>query len=274
MNIHANVQVKNEEVLLSAVLPIWKEYPIDRWVFYDDDSADKTSSLIRDVLGEKAFIIEGDESRYNPIKNRSMMLEHSRETGASHVVTLDADELISSNIVNEFIKMVDISSKYNVLYYTYDAVADLYHHRKDSTYENNFKNFIFPLSHAGKFTDEGMRAHSIKTPPVYLPPTFTRDAGIIHLSSISERYYALKNLLCKHRDYNEYLMSVGELNSIYDTKVNNLRLNVEATPEKITKGITFYASIFDEVAEAKGYKEYIIENSVPDLITFGKEYLI
>jgi len=274
MIIHANVQVKNEEVLLEKILPIWETYPIDRWVFFNDGSTDNTSNLIRSVLGTKAHIIEGENKKYNPAKNKSEMLNYSRESDASHVVALDADELISSNIVNEFHKMVELSSKYNILYYRFEAVGDINHHRAEPAYEKNFRNFIFPLSFTGEFTNEGMSAHNLKSPPVYLPPTLTRDAGIIHLSSINKEHYALKNLWYKHKEYKEELMSVSEINSAYDKLINNLEFNIEETPKKITKGISFDASVFEEVARAKRYKEYVVQNSVPDLITFGKEYLI
>jgi hypothetical protein len=32
MKIHANVQVKNEEILLNEIYNIWKDYPVDKWV--------------------------------------------------------------------------------------------------------------------------------------------------------------------------------------------------------------------------------------------------
>ena len=274
MNVYANVQVKDEEILLKEILPIWKEYPIDKWVFLDDNSSDKTASLIKDTMGRKAVVIKNTESRYNPMKNRSQMLQYSRDKGASHIVSLNADELISANILTDFPKMIELNSTYNILYYTFEAVRDINHHRIDSSHEKDFRNFIFPLSHAGNFESEGMSAHTIKAPPIYLPPVMTRDAGIIHLHRLNTRYYALKNLWYKHRDYKEYLSSINDINSTYDVLVNNLNFEAEETLAKITNGISFDASVFDDVIESRKYKEYIVENAVPELITFGKEYLI
>jgi len=41
----------------------------------------------------------------------------------------------------------------------------------------------------------------------------------------------------------------------------------------LIKGISINANIFDELLLMKDYKGYILKNLVPELITFGKEYL-
>ena len=38
MKVHANVMIKDEELLLQEIIPIWEKYPVDHWVFYDDNS--------------------------------------------------------------------------------------------------------------------------------------------------------------------------------------------------------------------------------------------
>jgi hypothetical protein len=274
MKVHANVQVKNEAALLKHILPIWKEYPIDKWVFFDDNSYDDTSALIKSVFGRKARILKGESSRYTPMENRARMLEHSRENEADFVISLDADELLSANILNDFPKMLEINSVYNVLYYSYEVVGDMSQYRVDSVHNKNFKSFIMPMSHTGRFESEGLTAHTIKTPPIYLPPVMTKDAGIIHLQTLNQKYYTLKHLWYKHRDYVEYLKSIDEINTTYDTIVNGLNFELEDTPKKVIKDITFDASVFEEAAKVKDYKGYISENRVQELLTFGKEHLI
>ena len=61
MKIHANIMVKNEGILLKEVLPIWKEYPIDKFVFYDDLSTDDTVDVIVELLGSKAHILNNPD---------------------------------------------------------------------------------------------------------------------------------------------------------------------------------------------------------------------
>jgi hypothetical protein len=47
----------------------------------------------------------------------------------------------------------------------------------------------------------------------------------------------------------------------------------QPTPLHINEGIEFDSSVYDEIEKIKGYKEYIQKNKVPQLITFGEEYV-
>ena len=57
MKVALNTMVKNEEVMLSHVLPIWKNYPVDYFIFYDDNSTDNTNNIIYDLLPKEKVII-------------------------------------------------------------------------------------------------------------------------------------------------------------------------------------------------------------------------
>jgi hypothetical protein len=46
------------------------------------------------------------------------------------------------------------------------------------------------------------------------------------------------------------------------------------TPSTIIGNLNFDSKIFDEIEKVKKYKQYIIEHNVPELVTFGKNYLI
>jgi len=274
MKVHANVQVKNEEVLLSAVLPIWKEYPIDNWVFFDDFSQDKTVELIKDVLGDRATIFERKEhSRYTPVANREKMFLHSKSKLADYVVVLDADELLSSTMLTDFDELLKINSRYNVFYYSFDAVNSLNEHRVDGIHERNFKNIVIPVAHSSCEYDIS-HGHACRAPKINLQPVLTRDAGVIHLHTLSKRYYALKELYKKHRDFRELMKSVEDVNIEYDTIVNMLQFESEETPEKIVAGISFDSYVMDKAADKKKYKDYILKNKVEGLITFGEEHLV
>ena len=62
---HGNIMVKNEEILLNELLPIWKTYPLDKFVFYNDNSVDQTVEVINDILVDEDTTIQNtmlDES--------------------------------------------------------------------------------------------------------------------------------------------------------------------------------------------------------------------
>ena len=101
MNAYANVMIKDEAILLPEVYKQWKNYPIDHWVFYNDNSSDNTEEVIRDLFGERATILNDKLEKFNESHNRSRMLEYSRDK-TEFVVCIDADELMSSDLLSNW----------------------------------------------------------------------------------------------------------------------------------------------------------------------------
>jgi len=271
---HINTMVKNEGLLLDKILPIWKTYPVDFFVFYNDNSTDDTCKIIGKHLDADKFIILNDELiDFNESHNRSRMSEYSRDK-CDYIIFLDADELLSSNIVenySEFIKLYDTS---NLQLYWYNVVDSLNTYRYDSQYRNAFGGFITKSENLGSMNLSQAKYH---TCPRYvnntLPAAYTNQFGIIHLQSLNKKYYALKQLWYKHFEFKTWGHSVQSLNSKYDPVVNNFEFNLQETPLSIIGNINFDISVFDELAEKKGYLAYVRDNYNDELVTFGKQYL-
>jgi len=273
MKVHANVMIKDEELLLREILPIWEKYPIDEWVFYDDNSTDKTVELIKNIFGNKATILNDKLEKFHEAHHRSRMFEYSREAGADYAIAIDADELMSTSLLDNFHEVLGTNSKYNIMYYWYNVVGDLGHFRQDPMYEKNYRTFIIPIASAGRFDMNNWKYHTPRTPPISLPAVTTKELGFIHLQSINKKFYALKQLWYKHYEHKEYGHSIEQINSRYDPVVHGLDFMEQVTPRKIIEGISFDASVYDKMAETKSYKQYILENKVDTLVTFGEEYL-
>jgi hypothetical protein len=270
--------VKNEELMLKEILPIWEEYPIDKFVFYDDLSTDDTVNLIKDFLGQRAVVITNkSQTTFNESHNRSAMLEYSRKEGASHVVCIDADELMSQSLLNDFDKVIGHNSQYDIQYYWYNVVnGGIDQYRQDPMYINNYRTFILPLKNTGYFDMSQWKYHTPRTPFVNLPKRTTKDYGFIHLQSINKRFYALKQLWYKHYEQINYGHSVDFINSRYDPVVNKLNFCEKRTPDFIKGDIELsdsFIKVFDKIEEIKCYKEYILDNLNQELVTFGSEFL-
>ena len=115
--------------------------------------------------------------------------------------------------------------------------------------------------------------HTPRTPSIDLQKVTCGDAGFIHLQALNTRFYALKQLWYKHYEFHNYGHTVSEINSKYDPVVNNLNFEEIDTPEGVIENIQFDSSVFDDICKVKGYKKYIEDNYVEDLITFGEKYL-
>jgi len=274
MKIYFNTMVKNEEILLDEILPIWKNYPVDKFVFYDDASTDNTIEVIHKHLElERIKIIKGKDKKFNEAQNRAKMLQYSRFDDADCVLSIDCDELLSSNLIENFDNILKQFDKEDIWLYWYNVAGSLEKTRYDPYYQTSFRSFILPLKYTKDFDLNQWKYHSPRVPLVDLPKKAVDEYGIIHLQSINKKFYALKQLWYKHYEFINYNHSIPEINFKYDMVVNNLNFSEIDTPKNIIKNISFDPSVFDKIAEQKKYKEYILQNYQEKLVTFGKEYL-
>lgn len=273
MIVYANVMVQNEATILPHVYKYWSMYPIDKWVFYDDNSSDDTVRVIKSLFKDKAVVFEGKRKQFNESHNRSYMLEFSRSSGADFVLAIDADELLSDSWVQNWDLILNTNCSYDIEYYWYNVVGSVRKIRQDPMYLNNYRTFLLPMKHTAKFDMNQYKYHTPRTPSVNLPKGRCNQAGVIHLQSINKRYYALKQLWYKHYEYHTWNHSVPFINNRYDPVVNGLNFMDVDTPVYIYAGIDFDPSIYDEIEKIKGYKKYVLNNLVPELVTFGREFL-
>lgn len=275
MNVHFNTMVKNEALLLDCVLPIWKTYNVDQFVFYDDNSTDNTLEIIAKHLPAERFAVYNDKlPAFNEAYHRSKMLQHSRKKRADYVLSIDADELLSANLDKDLRVVLKEYDTKDIWLYWYNVVnGTLNQTRNDPSYVDNYRSFILPLKHTGHLDLSQWKYHTPRVPVVNLPKSCTKDYGVIHLQAINRRFYALKQLWYKHYELVNYNHSVAQINGRYDPVVNNLNFCAVETPASIVNDIKFDSVVFDQIEEIRQHKKYILEHFNPALVTFGKEYL-
>lgn len=100
--------VKNEEYwiwyALTSVAP-----HVDEILVFDNHSEDRTPEIVRGMkhLGDKLTLFEGfggDDEQ----ENREAMLEEARRRGATHVLTLDGDEVYSDEVLGFSRKLLEV----------------------------------------------------------------------------------------------------------------------------------------------------------------------
>jgi len=240
MNVHANVVIQNESLILNEIVSIWNTYPIDEWVFYDDNSTDGTPDILRNKLDAKVTILNDRLPEHNETHCRTRILEYSRESGADFILSFDGDELLSANMVKNFDDVLRLNSRYNIEYYWYNLVEGVDYIRQDPLYLNNYKAFIMPVEHTQTYEGHHM---------------------------------ILKQLRYKHYEHHVLGQPIQAVNQKYDPVVNNLDFRKVTTPSHIIGDITFDPKVFDEMLELKGYRDYVLQHYVKELVTFGEEYL-
>ena len=275
MKIAFNTMFKNEEKLLAEVLKIWQEYPIDLFIFYDDNSTDNSIEVIKRFLPEKKVIIINDNlPEFNESYQRQRMIDVAREKNVDIVMSIDCDELLTTNIIDNFHDFLSVYKTHNMNLFWYNSVNEtIKQYRCDPLYANNFRSFVLPLKQTGSLNVNDYKYHTPRTPHVNLPTVYSKEFGIIHLQAINRRFYAIKQLWYKHHEFVKYGHSIEFINGRYDPVVNNLNFMEQEMPSNLIQGLEFNPEVFDRLEEEKGYLKFIRENYNPDLITFGKEYL-
>jgi len=271
-----NTMLKNEANILPVILEIWKKYPIDLFIFYDDNSTDESVKLIREILGEGRYIVINDKlTFFNESHNRQRMIDISRDNNVDIVFSIDCDELLSTTIVDNFTNFLKIYNTHDMFLFWYNSVNNtITEYRTDPQYINNYRSFILPLNKTGNLDTSQFKYHTPRTPNVNLPKMYNNDFGIIHLQALNTKYYAIKQLWYKHHEFVNYGHSVEFINSRYDSVVNNLNFNAKKIDNRLIEGINIDVNIFEGLENEKGYLKFIQDNYNEKLITFGKEFLI
>lgn len=276
MKIHVNCQICAEEILLEKVLPFWDEYPVDKFVFLDDNSRDKTVEVITDHFGDDAVVIPGRQTLFHEAENRATMLAYSRANDADLVISLDADELLSDNFLNNWDSIVQRAMTKRLFIYQFNVVDSLHMIRQDPSYITNYRDFLFPMNHTGEFDMSLSQYHSPRTPPINLfsAQLDPSEGGFIHLQSINRRFYALKQLWYKTFEHLAYGKSIEAINNAYDPVVNGLKFEeIGVPPGVIGVEWEFDPAVFDDIEKYRCYANYIRYNAPDGLLTFGQEYL-
>ena len=98
-----NTMFKNEESILPEILKIWKTYPVDLFIFYNDNSTDNSVNIIKEYLPSEKIIIVNDKlPTFNESYQRQKMIDISLENEVDIVFAIDCDELFTTSIVNNF----------------------------------------------------------------------------------------------------------------------------------------------------------------------------
>lgn len=284
MLVHTNTQVKNEGPLLEYTLKIWKDYPVDSFIFFNDCSTDNTVEIIKDILTDRAVLLNKEAGDYLEGSNRADMLEYSRKAKAELVFSIDADELFTQALVDKFEEVTPAMKEHRVMLPQYNVVGSLRQIRTDPLYANNApRDFAFPMAYTHPFHEthlKGMKAlkgrhKTPRTPPISKPPVSFNDSaiGFVHLQALNIKFYALKQLYYKINDYHENGTPLKEINSRYDHATNLLNFNYVPAPKNVIGNWSIDPACFDKIAEYRKYKEYINTHKVDELITFGEQYL-
>jgi glycosyltransferase involved in cell wall biosynthesis len=198
MKVIALLPVKNEEWILPTYISSMKNF-VDQIIVIDDGSTDRSRRILEDagclvVPNEKRI-----ESGWPEFDIREKLLELGRENGGTHFVCLDADEILTSTLKENFRSTVSsmvpgqkIFLKWITVWKSNKEYAD------NQDYQKLFKDFVF--------CDDGISHHKYAflgvgrtpSPLEEISPFIVQESegGVIHF-----QYAAWERNQCKQAWY-------------------------------------------------------------------------
>jgi hypothetical protein len=250
--------MKNEAILLEEVLKFWKDYPLDKFLFWDDNSTDNSIEVVKSILGDRAEIHKAD-SAFNESLGRNFLAEKSKKDNYDLIFSLDCDELFSYSLVKNFNVFCKYALDYSIGLRQCNVVkGTLSKMRMDPKYMSNFRFFAIPTArmHPLPVSNNGLH-QSERDVQVNAQRCVTEEFAYIHLQAINERFYAMKQVYYKIDQIRSKIGNYRKIIFDIEDTANNLNFCEVDTPPQYIADWKFDPKIFDKVLESRGYESII-----------------
>ncbi len=201
MKIAAIMPVRNEDWILGLTARALLKW-VDELVILDHCSTDRSRDMEADLAYEfrpKVVLLRDNDAVWNEMAHRQSLLECARMRGATHVVTIDADEILSSNLLSDIrARIAQIERPMSVLQLPgYNLRGSIGRYHKTGIWGDRWFSMAFKDQSGAGWN--GDRLHH-REPFLHwhtIQPIPQGAGGILHLWGASERRLAAKQALYK-----------------------------------------------------------------------------
>jgi len=239
----ATMPARNEDwvIGLSArVALLW----CDELVVLDHASTDETPAMLEDLSREypgRVTVIRESNPDWPEMEHRQRLLETARERGATHIAIVDADEVMTANLVKRIKPMVlSIAQAARVMCVPMFCMwRGLDKYRQDnSVWSNRHLSLAFadhPMLNWG--AKDGYQWHQ-REPKNALPLPATKRSlgGVMHLQFADWRRLTAKHALYKMREALAAKMPKGRIDRMYSMALDESGMRLEAAPKEWLSG--------------------------------------
>ncbi len=203
MKITAIMPVRNEAWVLGLSARALLLF-CDELIIFNHFSSDRTLDILHEIQGEDKRLVyfTGTDPVWKEMEHRQRLLQSARERGATHIVTIDADEMVCANMVHEMREVVLNMPPGRILQLPWIQLrGGIDRYISTGMWANNRASTAFPdrpdLHWAAQNGYDHHHRHPMGTAP--LAPwqgLMWKNCGLMHLQMMSER-----RLLAKHAWY-------------------------------------------------------------------------
>ncbi len=203
MKIVAIMPARNEDWILglsARALLHW----VDDLVILDHASTDGTAEILLDLEAEcsRVTVLRESDPVWREMSHRQRLLDKARELNATHVVTIDADEVLSANLLPHARAIVEDIPPGSVLQLPWITCRDSIHQQhRTGLWAEQFASAGFvdhPLYHWRPRSGYDFHQRApMGRPEVPFKPIKHHAGGILHLQYSSRRRLLAKQALYK-----------------------------------------------------------------------------
>lgn len=200
LNLVGLMPVRNEDWVLglsARVALMW----CDKLVILDHASTDRTPAILSDLCREypgRVSVCRNENGIWDEMQHRQSLLGEGRRLEATHIAIVDADEIVTGNIVGTLRRTVETMQRGSILQlpgYNLRGAWDRYH--ANGIWGNRW--FSVAFADDPRLYWRGDRFHHRE--PMGIPlnqwrPVGQGGGGVMHLWGLSER-----RLIAKHAAY-------------------------------------------------------------------------
>ncbi len=178
---------------------------VDHLIILDHASTDRTPGIAFDLAAEypnRVTILNESDPQWNEMAHRQRMLDAARSLGASHIVYVDADEVLTGNLLGRIRSLAECTLPGQILQIPWLSMrASIYRYDTSGPWGTCDASVAFqddPLWHwTARNGYDFHQRHPMGKPFVAFKPIRRTDGGLMHLQFVSERRLKAKQALYK-----------------------------------------------------------------------------
>jgi glycosyltransferase involved in cell wall biosynthesis len=193
--------VRNEDWCLGLSLSAALEW-CDQVIVADNGSTDCSRRIVEDLAEARPhrIVVRDDrETEWREMEQRQMLLEEAREHGATHIAIVDADEVLTGNLLHQIRPMVEALKPGHILNLPlYNLRGSIMRYHSNGPWSNRTVPVVFADSPELHWA--GDHFHHREPKGRYLTPWHPlaqNEGGVFHLWGVSERRLRAKHALYK-----------------------------------------------------------------------------
>ena len=206
--------MKNEEYFIESCISSLKSVS-DEIICLDDKSVDN-SKIIAEQNGAKVYSSEGLINNHYESSRRNLLLEIGRQHKGTHFINIDADEMISQTIIDNFEIFEKLKKNEKISLQWLALWKSNYRYKNDrSVWSNNFKDFIFYDDKKTLFKDQEF--HIPRTPTHnWKNIRYTKDTcSILHFQFSNWEQFQMKQCWYRCMEMTNSNISADKINMKY-----------------------------------------------------------